>query len=89
MKTSKRALFKTLFGEFFISGGCADTLMKTRKVHKRHSYRILTAWLPSSPEELITRDHGRPMWTLVQEKTISITNTVRIMVSEDLTYNLM
>ncbi len=63
--------------------------MKTRNVFKRRSYRILTAWLPSSPEELITRDHGRPRWSLVQEMTISITNTVRIMVSEDLTYNLM
>ncbi len=47
--------------------------MKTRKVHKRRSYRILTAWLSSSPEELITRDHGRPMRTLVQEMNIYIT----------------
>ncbi len=29
------------------------------------------------------------MRTLVQDMNISITNTVRIMVSEDLTYNLM
>jgi hypothetical protein len=63
--------------------------MNTRKVYKRRSYRILTVWLPSSPEELITRDHGRPMRTLVQEMNIAITNTVRIMVSEDLRYNLM
>jgi hypothetical protein len=63
--------------------------MKTRKVHKRHSYRTLTFLLSSSPEELITRDHGRPMRTLVQEMNISITNTVGIMVSEDLRYNLM
>jgi hypothetical protein len=52
--------------------------MKTRKVNKRHSYRILTAWLPTSPEELIIRDHSRHMRTLVQEMNISITNTVRI-----------
>ncbi len=63
--------------------------MKTRNVFKRCSYRILTAWQPSSPEEHITRDHVRPMWTLVQEMNISITNTVRIMLSEDLRYNLM
>jgi hypothetical protein len=63
--------------------------MKTRNVFKRRSYRILTAWLPSSPKELITRDHGRPMLTLVQEMNISILNTVRITVSEDLRYNLM
>ena len=63
--------------------------MNTKKVDKGRSYRILTAWLPSSPEELITRDHGGPMLTLVQEMNISILNTVRIMVSEDLRYNLM
>jgi hypothetical protein len=40
--------------------------------------------LPSSPEELITRDHDSPMRTLVQEMNISLTNAVRIMVSEDL-----
>jgi hypothetical protein len=63
--------------------------MKTRKVHKRRRYRILTVLVPSSPEELIIRDHSRPMRTLVQEMNISTTNTVRIMVSEDLRYNLM
>ena len=63
--------------------------MKTRRVNKRRSYRILTAWLPSSLEELIIRDHNRPMRTLVQEMNISITNTVRIIVSEDLRYKLM
>ncbi len=63
--------------------------MKTRKVHKRRSYRILTVLAPYSPEELIIRNHSRPMRTLVQEMNISITNTVRIMVSEDLRYNLL
>ncbi len=58
-------------------------------MYKRLSYRIMTAWLPSSLEELITRDHCRPMRTLVQEMNISITNTVSIMVSEDLRYNLV
>jgi hypothetical protein len=55
--------------------------MKTRNAFKRRSYRILTAWLPSSPEELITRDHCRPMRTLVQEMNISIKNKVRNTVS--------
>jgi hypothetical protein len=63
--------------------------MKTRNVFKRRSYRLLTAWQLSSPEELIARDQGRPMWTMVQEMNIYITNKVRIMVSEDLRYNLM
>jgi hypothetical protein len=40
--------------------------------------------LPSSPAELITRDHCRPMRTLVQEMYISLTNALRIMESEDL-----
>jgi hypothetical protein len=34
LKTSKRELFETLLkevGEFFVSGGSANTLMKTRK----------------------------------------------------------
>jgi hypothetical protein len=53
-------------------------------VDKRRSYRILTVWLPSSPEELIIRDHHKPMRTLVQEMNISIANPVIIMVSEDM-----
>jgi hypothetical protein len=40
--------------------------------------------LPSSLEGLITRDHCRPMKTLVQENNISITNAGRKIVSEDL-----
>ncbi len=40
--------------------------------------------LPSSPAELITRDHCRPMRILVQEMYISLTNALRIMESEDL-----
>jgi hypothetical protein len=45
--------------------------------------------LPSSLEELITRDHCRPMKTLVQEINISITNAVRKIVLEDLRYLLL
>ncbi len=44
--------------------------------------------LLSGPEELITRDHCRAqaLRTLLQEMNNSITNAVRIMVSEDLRY---
>ena len=40
----------------------------------------------SSLEELITKDHSRPIRTLEQEMYISITNAVRFMVLEDLRY---
>ncbi len=63
--------------------------METRKVHKRHSYRILTFLAAFQQEGLITTDHDRPMKTLVQEMNLSITNTVKIMVSEDFRYNLL
>jgi len=49
----------------------------------RHG-RTMRKILPSSPAELITRDHCRPMRTLVQEMYISLTNALRIMESEDL-----
>jgi hypothetical protein len=49
----------------------------------RHG-RTMRKILPSSPAELITRDHCRPMRTLVQEMYISLTNALRITESEDL-----
>ncbi len=49
----------------------------------RHE-RTMRKILPSSPAELITRDHCRPIRTLVQELYISLTNALRIMKSEDL-----
>jgi hypothetical protein len=49
----------------------------------RHG-RTMRKILPSSPAVLITRDHCRPMKTLVQEMYISLTNELRIMESEDL-----
>ena len=50
--------------------------------------RLKIRALLSSPEELITRDHCRAqaLRTLLQEMNSSITNAVRIMVSEDLRY---
>ncbi len=48
----------------------------------RHE-RTMRKILPSSPAELITRDHCRPMRTL-EELYISLTNALRIMKSEDL-----
>jgi hypothetical protein len=53
-------------------------------LHKRLKIRALL----SSLEELITRDHSRAqaLRTLLQEMNSSLTNTVRIMVSEDLRY---
>jgi hypothetical protein len=63
--------------------------MKTRKVHKRRRYRILTILAAFQPGGAHYRDHSRPMKTLVQEMNISITNTVRIIVLENLRYNPM
>jgi hypothetical protein len=91
MKTSRRALFKTLLkrkiGELFTSGGSADVFIITRKVYKRLSYCMWT-FLAASLEELITRDPpGRPMKTLVHKVNIFRT-TVRYIktVPEDLRY---
>ncbi len=78
MKTSKRALFKTLLKEvwqIFVFGGSADTLMKTKKWTRGAATAYWQSWLSSSPEELITMDHDKPMRTLVQEMNISIANT--------------
>ncbi len=63
--------------------------MKQEKCTRGASTTYWPSLLSSSPEELITRDHVRPMRTLVQGMKISITNAVRIMVSEDLRYKLM
>jgi hypothetical protein len=68
MKTSRRALFKTLIkrkiGELFATDGSADVFMTTRKVYKRDL-------MAASLVELITRDSpGRPMRTLVQKLSI-------------------
>jgi hypothetical protein len=54
LKTSKRALFKTLLKEVwrifhFWTGGTADTLMKTKKVDKRSSYSMLTVLAAFQP----------------------------------------
>jgi hypothetical protein len=49
----------------------------------RHGH-TMRKFLLSSPAELITRDHCRPMRTLVQKMYISLTNALRIMESEDL-----
>jgi hypothetical protein len=38
---------------------------------------------------IVSRDHDRPMRTLMQEMNISVTNAVRVMVSEDLRYKLI
>jgi hypothetical protein len=63
--------------------------MKQKKCTRGAVTAYCPSWLLSSLEELITKDHGRPMRTLVQEINISITNAVRFMVLEDLRYNLM
>jgi hypothetical protein len=49
-------------------------------------FKLRAAGVPFSLEELITRDHCRPIRTLVQEMSISITNAIRNIVSEDLRY---
>jgi hypothetical protein len=63
--------------------------MKTKKWTRGAATAYWQSWLPSSQEGLITRDHDRPMKTLVQKMNLSISNTVKIMVSEDFRYNLM
>jgi hypothetical protein len=75
MKTSRRALFKTLLkrkiGELFASGGSADVFMTTKKVYKRLSYCMWT-FLAASLED----PPGRPMKTLAHKVNIFRT-TVR------------
>jgi hypothetical protein len=55
-------------------------------VHKKHRDCKGTV-LGADLEELITRNPGRPMWSLAQEINIS-RNNGRTMVTEDLRYTL-
>ncbi len=60
--------------------------MKQKKCTRGAVSAYCPSWLLSSLEELITKDQGKPMRTLVQEMYISITNAARFMVLEDLRY---
>jgi hypothetical protein len=58
IKTSKKEnclrRYQRKLGKFFASEGSVET----KKEHKRRSYCILIV-LATSPQELITRDHGK------------------------------